>query len=230
MKFWTFAVFALVLCLFVPSAFGAVIVDNLSTLGDLAGATIDYGWWVADSFSSPEPAVVTGVEIIVWEYPGDTTTQLDWSIGTSPNDNSVGYGPATGVTDQFLYGNGRGYNVDELSFTLGSGVSLAAATPYYLTIQNDTGTNPDFVYWDINNAPGIDVWDTGTELSAPGQCSSWTYGYASGTCANTFEILDSTSDAPEPATLTLIGSGLLAAFLVRRKACRMPNRCFISRS
>ena len=73
------------------------------------------------------------------------------------------------------------------------------------------------MFWDINNAPGIDALETGFgDLSAPGVCSEITQGAASGTCAESFQILGST---PEPSTWMLLGSVIaLAAVTLSRKA------------
>lgn len=198
--------------------------DNFPINGGLAGATVDFGFWVSDSFTISSPANATGVNLGVWEYPGDAVTALDWSIGTTPDGTDIASATGVSVTDTYQSPSAGwtagSYNIDELSFVLSPNVSLAAGT-YYLTIQNVVDSDSSYVFWDVNNAPGVDAWQsTSGDLSAPGACSTWSGGLVSGSCAESFQVLGATRATPEPASFALLSSGLALAAILRRKALR----------
>jgi hypothetical protein len=179
--------------------------------------TIDYGYSVSDSFTLNSGATVTEVNFGVWLLPGDSITGVDWSIGTVPFGSSVGSGTGASVSSTLVGTIWDYYSVVSATFSF-SDLNLATGT-YYLTLQNAVVTDGDPAYWDINDAPGIDAWENSLgNVSASGACSEDTDGYASGTCASSFQILGTTAAVPEPATWTLLGSGILAAFALRRKA------------
>jgi hypothetical protein len=108
-------------------------------------------------------------------------------------------------------------NLDDNVFAVPS-LSLSAGT-YYLTLGNAVAGGPGDAYWDINNGPSV-AYATG----CGGTCGPYSRQNVegTGTNSNTFQILtgvDSTSSAPEPASVALFGSGIaMLGFGVRRKS------------
>lgn len=194
-----------------------VLFDNFPINGNLIAWTIDYGYAVSDSFSLTLNATLDAVNFGVWLSPGDTVTEVDWWIGTTEFDNSLGSGTAAVTQSSPIPGLGWGYyDVDSASFSLPN-INLAAGT-YYLTLQNAVASNGDPAYWDVNDGPNIDAWESDIgDVSAPGVCAGSTEGQASGTCASSFQILGNPQGTPEPATWVLLGAGILAAGWLRRK-------------
>jgi hypothetical protein len=198
-----------------PASAG-IVFNNYPINGTIDAFNITHGFMVSDSFTLLAADVVTGVNFGAWENPGDTTTFVDWAIGTSPYDASLGSGTAA-VSETFQFLNGYGYNINSDTFSFaGAGISLAASTTYYLTLQNAVVTSGDSVYWDENDGPGVDAWQGG----------DGGIGHLSGvfcpeaTCAESFQITDNGA-VPEPGSLMLFGSGLLLlAGAWRRKASR----------
>jgi hypothetical protein len=166
----------------------------------------------SDSFTLGSGATVDGVNFGVWLNPGSVFNKVNWVISTEPFGTGVldAFQQGANVTTTVIPDPSVASVVASASFAFPD-LHLAAGT-YYLTLQGAA-------FWDINNTAGIDAWQTGFgQLSAPGACSQLTGGLASGSCAESFQILG-VSDAPEPSTLILLGSALiLAAIVVKRKA------------
>lgn len=157
--------------------------------GNTDAWTINFGYWVSDSFVLGAGGTITGVDFAVWEFPGDSMTSVDWAIGTAFGDNSLGSGTAA-TTDTFLGTNSYGYNIDEITFSF-AGISLGAGT-YYLTLQNAVVPSGDPVYWDENSGP------SSAAESAVGTIPSEAFG------------IDGTNNkVPEPGAVVLFGSALL---------------------
>ena len=207
--------FLMLLILTIPAAAAPLLFDNYPINGTIAGWTINEGFEVSDSFTLLSNSTVNGVNFGVYLYPGDTVTEVDWWIGTTEFDNSLGSGTATVTAGSPIPGLGGGYDVDSATFSIPD-LNLAAGT-YYLTLQNAVSSEGMAVGWDINNAPGIDAWESEIgEVSAPGVCSAYTG--VDGTCASSFQILGSPqAGVPEPSTWALFGAGILAAGWLRRK-------------
>src|SRR5580693_1638822 len=69
--------------------------------GTLGGYSICCSWAVSDSFVLSSASTLTGVDFGAWTAVGDSVTSVQWSIGTTPGDSSLGNGVAT-TTDSFV--------------------------------------------------------------------------------------------------------------------------------
>ena len=169
---------------------------------------LTFGYAVADTFTLTSAATINDIQFGVWLVPGDVGQSVQWSIGTSPNDFSLGSAVAA-TTQTNLSTNLYGYQLAEENF--GLGVTLAAGT-YWLTLQNASVNTGDSMFWDVNQGPS-EAWG-----SAWGNLYPQSNCAASGivnppntptTCSESFQVYGPSVSTPEPASVALLGSGLL---------------------
>ena len=183
--------------------------DNGPINGIADAWTINFGYIVSDTFVAG--GAVTGFQFGVWEFPGDAVSSVDWSITTAENGGTViGSGTASGknVTDKFISSNEYNYVIDLITVT-GLNVATSASTQYWLNLQNAAVPNGDPVFWDENSGKGCG--GTG--------CPSSASESAVGTIpSEAFTVSGGGGTTPEPGSILLFGSGILAlAGLLRSK-------------
>jgi len=175
--------------------------------GNTAAWQINAGNAVGDSFTLTSNSTITGVNFWAWNAPGETVTQIDWSISSAPLD-TTGYANGTSsVNSTYNFTNGYGYDINQDSFSIGS-VNLLAGT-YYLNLQNAVATNGDPAYWDQNNGPST--------------ASDTLDGVVPSESFQVQGTVDSLA-APEPNGLVMmvVGSLIMGIYLLRRR--RAPAR------
>lgn len=199
-----------ILCLALAAVPARADYSNGPINGFLGSWTINFGYIVSDTFVADNSSV-TGFMIGVWEFPGDVTSALDWSITSSENDGTVdGSGTATGknVTDQFISINVYGYAIDEVTVT-GLNVAVAPSATYWLNLQNAVVSKGDPLYWDENRGKGCQ------SNGCPSQASENSVGTI---FSEAFTVNTSGGSTPEPDTFILLASGILGlAGVLRRK-------------
>ena len=200
---------------------------DLYTNGPINGTedaySINGGYATSDSFVLTSASVVTGVDFGAWTEPGDSVTSVQWSIGTTPGDNSLG--GTMNTTDNFLFTNGYGFDIARDTFSTGS-VSLGTGT-YYLTLQNAVTAQNDAAFWDLNNGPSSAFQSY--DGAGGNVCAQNVYcNLAFGDPGNLSEILGTNSEAfgiqsgtvtPEPgsyAALILAFGGIMLVVRSRR--------------
>ena len=152
-----------------------MIYENGPVNGTTDAWTINFGYIVSDSFV-PSNAAVSGFDLYVWEFPGDTMSSVQWSITSGPNSGTVyGSGTVSGsnLTDQFISTNQFGYDIDKISAT-GLNVSVTSGRTYWFNVQNAAVPSGDPVFWDENSGVGC---------QSPG-CPSQAYESSVGTIAS----------------------------------------------
>ena len=174
-----------------------VLYDDGAPNAERAGVLISYGA-VSDSFTLTQSSTLTGVKLWVWNFPGDTTSSVDWGI--TPNADDFSDTASVTPTSTF-FTTKNGYDVNELDFSLPD-VHLGTGV-YYLALQNALANNGDEVSWDANAGPSDAWWSQSGNISSFGLSGS-------------FQIL---GVVPEPATwaMMLVGFGGLGAAMRSRR-------------
>jgi hypothetical protein len=193
----------------VPASADVPLYSNGPINGTYGGWDIFGGQAISDSFFLSSASTVTGVDFGAWTSTGDSVTSVQWSIGTTPGDGSLGGGVAN-TTDTFLFNNSGVYDIASDTFSTGN-ISLGAGT-YYLTLQNSTtasGTGESF--WDINNGPSLGFYSQGGGYSS---LSPYSNG---GTGSSAFDIQGPGGTVtPEPGSYAALILGFGGVMLLVR--------------
>jgi hypothetical protein len=206
----------IVSCCFVftaaPAAAQQTLYDNGPINGQTDAWSINFGFFVDDTFEiSGGSARVTGMAFGVWLSPGDVLQSVELSITSEPDYGTFYFDGVVTPTASGCALNSYSYDVcnETVSF---DGPTLNNGT-YWVTLANAVATNGDPVYWDENDGIGC---------SSPG-CPSTAKedGNEGSIPSESFTILGTTQtgtgSTPEPSSLVLFGSGVMAAIGVLRR-------------
>ena len=191
---------AVALTLAVLPASAQDLYGNGPTDGNTDAGSISFGNMVSDAFVAhiQTKANVKNNDVF-WVPPGEPPTSVTWRFGTIPFSENIASGTSSltvlsSVTNQF------GYSVDTVSFSMGT-LSLNAGT-YWLTLENATTAGGGSAYWDENSGPSQ------AEVIGIGSIALESFTLESSPAAS----------VPEPGTLALFGSGVVAlAGVLRRR-------------
>src|SRR5208282_472073 len=197
----------IILCLALVVIPAMADVNNGPINGTSDAWTINFGYIVSDTFT-PGISTVIGFEIGVWEFPGDTLSSVDWSI-TSGENSGTTYGSGTvsgkNVTDQFISVNQYGYDIDEITASGLNVNGLTTGKTYWLNLQNAAVPSGNPVYWDENSGKAS------ASESAVGTIPSEAFTVHTGGCRlGDKSSPDCGPPSPEPSSILLFGSGILA--------------------
>ena len=218
MKMGTSAVVQLTLFLIYAAAPAVpqTLYDNGPINGNSDAWTINLGFVVSDTFSvASSGTTVSGAQFGMWLFPGDTLTSAELSITSAENGGTTYFDQTVNFIQGACTGNQYGFNVCVESTNF-AGPTLEAGT-YWLNLQNASVPSSDPIYWDENSGPsqasqnavGSIPSESFTVLGAP--CGA---GPGCGTTTTT----TTTTSVPEPSSIMLVGSGVLAfGSLLRRR-------------
>jgi hypothetical protein len=113
--------------------------------------TINFGFWVEDSFTLTTTGNLTQINFAAWLIPGDVIQTVRWTI-FSAGAGAGGGGPILrSGTAVVTSGASCGTDCLEETFSLPS-LHLTPGT-YYLRLQNAVVTNGDPAYWAESGGP-----------------------------------------------------------------------------
>ena len=176
--------------------------DNGPTNGTTSAWSITDGFVSSDSFSLGTASTINGLNFAAWLVPGDVLESAEVSITSAEFGGTTYFDQSVNFTQSGCVLNTEGFSVCAESGTF-SGVNLNAGT-YWLNLQNGKDTDGDPVYWDENSGPSS---ASNNEVGTIPSESFTLLGRAGGT-----------GTVPEPSSITLLSSGVLAlACALRRK-------------
>jgi hypothetical protein len=179
-------------------ATASVVYTNGPINGNILAYGINSGYVTSNSFTTPSsPSMMTGLHIGVWMFPGDSVSSVDVAIGDDFFSFSDGgyFLVSTGFTD--LGANSYGYDIQQIDFAFPVPIYLFPSQTLYLTLSNAVDKYGAQVFWDENDGPSS---AQNIALVGPiGSESFWLTGP------------DVVTPTPEPASLLLMGTGLLGA-------------------
>jgi hypothetical protein len=197
------------LTLAVAPAKADTLYSNGAYNGTVDAWTINSGFSVSDSFTCTDCAP-NSLHIVTWNLPGFVTTGVEIQLGASSFGNNyadLSLSPS-GSTD--LGANQFGYELWQYDFTFAA-VAVPSGTNW-VTLSNatDSGGNP--VYWDENSGPSSAYENIVGSIPSEAFTLNGTCGAGSPGCG---------PPVPEPSSILLFGSGVLAlAGVLRRRLNR----------
>jgi uncharacterized repeat protein (TIGR03803 family) len=130
------------------------IYDNGPINGNTDAWVINFEFVVSDTITVGAGSSVDGMTFGAWLFPGDTLTQAEVSITSSPNGGTSYFDQSVSFSQSGCTANGLGYNVCTVSTTF-NGPNLNAGT-YWVNLQNASVPSGDPVYWDENSGVGCE--------------------------------------------------------------------------
>jgi PEP-CTERM motif len=178
--------------------------DNGPINGTVDGWAINFGYAVSDTFTLNSTISINGMQFGAWLYPGDVLQSVEVSITSSEFGGTSYFDQVVNFTQSGCVANQYGFNVCTESAAFG-GPMLNAGT-YWLNLSNASVASGDPVYWDENSGP------SSASESAVGTIPS--ESFTVGCC------MPPPPTTPEPGSLLLLGSGVLAVLSGVRRVVR----------
>lgn len=191
----------------VPAVAQYDVYDNGPTDGQTYAWTINFGFIVSDSFTYTNnygcewQCGVNGLSFAAWLFPGDVLESVEVSITSSEFGGTTYFDQVVPLTQSNCTSTQYGGDPYDLCLETGSFnlVHLNSGN-YWLNLQNAVVNTGDPVYWDQNAGP------SSASESSNGTIPSESFTILGATTSNCYYC----GTMPEPNSLLLVGSGVLA--------------------
>jgi hypothetical protein len=202
---------ALCLTLAAVPAAAQTVYSNGAINGNVDAWTINFGFIVSDTFNvASSGTTITGANIGVRLFPGDTLTSAELSITSGENGGTSYFDQTVNFTTVSCQANEFGYNVCNEN-TVFNGPNLNSGT-YWLNLQNASVPSGDPVFWDENSGP------SSASENSVGTIPSEAFTVLGTSSTTTSTSTTTTGTVPEPTSILLFGSGALGMVgMFRRK-------------
>jgi hypothetical protein len=195
-------------CMAAVPAAAQTLYSNGPVNGTTDAWTVDFGFVVSDSFRLTGIGEVTGVNFYAWTFPGDVLETAEVSITSSEFGGTTYADQILNFTQSACSANQLGYNVCLESSNGMTPLRLNAGT-YWLNLSNAVVNDGDPIFWDENSGPSQ------ASENSVGTIPSEAFTILAGEPVST---TSTTGTTPEPTSVMLWGSGVLAmAGAIRRK-------------
>jgi hypothetical protein len=199
--------FFIILCL--ALAVAPVMASTLYSNGPINGTTdawqINFDYSVSDSFSTYGSNIrISGLDIGVWLFPGDSVSSVQMDLGRSPFGGDVFTGVLNATSHIDLGYNQYGYDLQQINFSF-SDIGVAEGS-YWLTLSNAVSSSDLPIYWDENSGPSLAFENV--LGSIPSEAFTVTGTVCMG-CACGLPGPDCGPPIPEPGSILLLASGML---------------------
>lgn len=199
----------LLLSLMALPAMANTVYDNGPINGTTDAWTINFGFVVSNTFTVGAGGDrVDELAFGAWLFPGDVLLNAEVSITDAEFGGNTFFDGVVNFTQGNCTGNQYGFIVCTEAGSFPE-TNLAAGT-YWLNLQNASVNTGDPVYWDENS--GASQASENSVGTVPSEAFTVLNG------GDTVTTTTGTTTIPEPSSLMLFGSGILAvADFLRRK-------------
>ena len=190
-----------------PAVTQGTLYENGPVNGQIDAWTINFGYAVTDS--AQVSGTVGAFSFWAWLAPGDTLTNIQLSIGSTPYGTDLFNSFVNITSSSNCFSNNFGYNVCDES---GSFAGPSLNGNYWLTLQNANVPSGDPVYWDENSGVGCQSPGCPSIAQESSIGSIPSEAFTLGGCGVDSPLCTTTTNStPEPSTVLLLLSGMLGA-------------------
>jgi hypothetical protein len=190
-----------------------VLYSNGPVNGETDAFVINFGFAVSDTFTLSQSSQITGLSFNAWIFPGDVLDSVGISITSQENGGTIYFNQQVNTAQGTCFNNAFGFIVCQETASFNAG-TLAGGT-YWLNLQNAMVNTGDPAFWDENSGVGCN------SPGCPSLASDSTVGTIPSESFTVLGTTSGTSSVPEPGSLAVVASGVLALGGILRRKMRL---------